>query len=88
MSCGRRRAESCPVRLRLVGWATPGGVAHVVYHGYPGLYPPQLVLERLAFVVQCHLELVRAGANKAKQSNSWSDHHDELPSSCEPSPSS
>ena len=83
MSCGRRRAELCPARLHLVGWATPRGVAHVVCHGYPGLYPPQLVPERLVSVVQHRLELVRAGANKAEQLNSWSDHHDELPSSCE-----
>ena len=39
MSCGRHRAESCPARLHLVGWATPGGAAHVVYHGYPRSYP-------------------------------------------------
>ena len=88
MSYGRRRAALCPARLHLVGWAAPGGVAHVVYHGYLGSYPPQLVLERLVSVVQLRLELVRAGANKAEQLNSWSDHYDELPSSCEPSPSS
>ena len=41
MSCGRRRAESCPARLLLVGWATPRGAAHVVGHGYLGLYTPQ-----------------------------------------------
>ena len=81
MSCGRRRAESCPAKLRLVGWATPGGAAHMVCRGYPGLYPPQLVPERLVPVVQRHLELVRAGANNAEQSNSWSNHHVELPSS-------
>ena len=85
MSCGRRRAESCPARLHLVGWAAPRGAAHVVYRGYPGLYPPQLVPEHLVSIVQRRLELVRAGANKAEQSNSWSDHHDELPSSCDPS---
>ena len=40
MSCGRRRLGSCPARLRLVGWAAPGGAAHVVYRGYPGSCPP------------------------------------------------
>ena len=74
--------------LDLVGWATSDGAAQVVYCGYPGSYPPQLVLERLVSIVQRRLELVRAGANKAEQSNSWSDHHDELPSSCELSPCS
>ena len=44
MSCGRRRAESCLARLLLVGWATPRGAAHVVCHGYPGSYTPQLVV--------------------------------------------
>ena len=66
--------------LRLVGWTTPDGAAHVVCRVYPGLYPPQLVPERLVSVVQRCLELVRAGANEAEQSNSWSDHRDELPS--------
>ena len=66
-----------------MGWAIPRGVAHVVYHGYPGSYPPQLILERHVPIVQRCLELVQAGANKAEQSNSWSDHRDELPSSCE-----
>ena len=88
MSCGRRRAESYPARLRLVGWAAPGGAAHVVYRGYPGSYPPQLAPERLVPIVQRRLELVRAGVNKVEQSNSWSDHRDELPSSCELSLSS
>ena len=74
---------SCPARLHLVGWAAPGGVAHVVCRGYPGSYPPQLVPERLVPVVQRCLELVRAGADKAKQSNSWPNHHDELPSNSE-----
>ena len=82
MSCGRRRPESCPARLRLVGWAAPEGAAHVVCRGYPGSYPPQLVLERLIPVVQRRLELVQAGANEAEQSNSWSNHHEELLSSC------
>ena len=72
---------SYPARLRLMGWAAPGGAAHVVCCGYPGSYPPQLVPERLVSVVQRRLKLVRAGANKAEQSNSWSDHRDELPSS-------
>ena len=34
------RAESCPARLYLVGWAAPGGATHVVCRGYPGSYPP------------------------------------------------
>ena len=58
---------SCPARLCLVGWAAPKGAAHVVCYGYPGLYPPQLVPERLIPVVQRRLELVRAGANRAEQ---------------------
>ena len=66
MSCRRRRAESCPVRLRLVGWAAPESEAHVVCRGYPGSYPPQLVPERLVPVVQRRLELVRAGANQSR----------------------
>ena len=64
MSCRRRRAKSCPTRLRLVGWAAPEGAAHVVCRGYPGSYPPQLVPERLVPIVQHRLELVRAGANQ------------------------
>ena len=36
-----RRAAPCSTRLCLVGWATPGGVAHVICHGYPWSYPPQ-----------------------------------------------
>ena len=82
MPCGARRAVPCTVGLRLVGWTARGSVAHVVYRGYLGSYPPQLVPEHLVSVVQRHLELVRAGANEAEQSNSWSDHRDELPSSC------
>ena len=66
MSCGSHQAESCPARLHLVGWAAPGGTAHVVCRGYPGSYPPQLVLERLVPIVQRRHELVRAGANKAE----------------------
>ena len=50
----------------LVGWAAPEGAAHVVCHGYPGSYPPQLVPERLVSAVQRRLELIRAGVNKAK----------------------
>ena len=80
MSCGRHRAELCPARLLLVGWATPRGIAHVAYHGYPGSYTPQLVPEHLVLVVQCRLKLVRAGANNAEQSSSWSNHHAKLPS--------
>ena len=48
------------------GLGRPWGAAHVVCRGYPGLYPPQLVLERLVPVVQRRLELVRAGADKAE----------------------
>ena len=70
MSCGRRRAELCPARLLLVGCATPRGAAHVVCRGYPGSYTPQLVPERIVPVVQRRLELVRAGVNKAEQSDS------------------
>ena len=88
VSCRMRRAASCPARLHLVGWAATRGAAHVVCHGYPGSYPPQLVPEHLVPVVQRRLELVRAGANEAEQSNSWSDHRDELPNSCELSSSS
>ena len=84
MSCGRRRAESCPARLRLVGWATPRGVAMWSTMGILG-HTPKLVPKRLVPVVQRRLKLVRASANKAEQSNSWSDHRDELLSSCEPS---
>ena len=83
MSYGRHRAESCPVRLHLVGWDAPGVTTHVVCCGYPRSYPPQLVLEHLVPIVQHRLELVRAGANEAEQSNTWSDHRDVLPSSCE-----
>ena len=86
MSCKRHRVESCPARLRLVGWAAPMGVAHVVCHGYPGSYPPQLVPECLVPIEQRRLVLVGAGANKAEQPNSQSDHHDELPSSSEQLP--
>ena len=43
MSCGSRRAESCPARRHLVSWVAPGGIAHVVYRGYLGSYPPQVL---------------------------------------------
>ena len=66
MSCGRHRAESCPTRLLLVGWATPRAAAHVVYRGYSGSYTPQLVSERLVPIVQRRLELVQAVAKKAE----------------------
>ena len=75
--------DQCRARLDLVGWATSDGVVHVLSCGYRGSFPPQLVPERLVPIVQRRLVLVRAGANKAEQSNSWSDHHDELPSSSE-----
>ena len=83
-----RKAPTRIVAHKALSCGHPKGTAHVVYRGYPGSYPLQLVPERLVPVVQRRLVLVRAGANKAKQSNSWSDHRDELPSSCEPSPSS
>ena len=70
MSCGTRRAVPCTIGLRLVGWTAPGSAAHVVCRGYPGSYPPQLVLERLISAVQRRLELIRAGINKAEQSDS------------------
>ena len=66
MPCGRCRVASCPARLHLVGWAAPGGVAHVVCREYPGSYPLQLVPERLIPVVQRRLELVRAGVKEAE----------------------
>ena len=47
-----------------MGWAAPGGVAHVANRGYLGSYPPQLVPERLVPVVQRRLETFRAGANQ------------------------
>ena len=53
-----------------MGWTTPDGAAHVVCHGYPGSYPPQLVPERLISAVQRRLELIQAGVNKAKQPDS------------------
>ena len=53
-----RRAAPCSARLRIVGWVTSEGAAHVVCRGNPGSYPPQLVLERLVSVVQRRLELV------------------------------
>ena len=65
------KASSC-------GLGHPSGRSHVVCRGYLRSYPPQLVPERLVPIVQHRLELVRAGANKAEQSNSWSDHHDVL----------
>ena len=67
MPCGRRRAESYPARLRLVGWTAPEGATHVVCRGYLGTYPPQLVPEHLVPVVQHRLELVQVGANDVEQ---------------------
>ena len=69
MRCGTRRAVPCTVGLRLVGWTTPGSAAHVVCLGIRG-HTPQLVPERFVSAVQRHLELVRAGVNKAEQSDS------------------
>ena len=48
MSCGSHRAELCPARCRLVGWAAPRGTAHVVYRGYPGSYPPHISFVNLS----------------------------------------
>ena len=70
MSYSTRPAVPCTISLRLVGWTTLGGAAHVVCRGYPGSYPPQLVPERLVSAVQRCLELIRAGVNKAEQSDS------------------
>ena len=58
MSCGNRRAESCPIRRYLVGWVAPEGTTHVVCGGYPGLYPTQLVPEHLVPIVQRRYALV------------------------------
>ena len=70
MSSGTRRAAPCTVSLRLVGWITPGSAAHVVCRGYPRSYPPQLVPEHLVSTMQRRLELIRAGVNKVKHSDS------------------
>ena len=70
MSCDARRAVSCTVGLRIMGWTAPGSAAHVVYRGYPESYPPPLVSERLVSIVQRRLELVPAFVNKAEQSDS------------------
>ena len=45
--------------LNLVGWTLPGRAAHVPCRGYLGLYPPQLVTERLVSFEQRRLEQVR-----------------------------
>ena len=37
---GVLRSALSSARLRLMGWTTPGGAAHVVCHGYPGSYIP------------------------------------------------
>ena len=58
--CDAYRSVSCIARLLLMGWTTPGAAAHVHYRGYLGLYPPQLVLERLVSAEQRRLEQVRA----------------------------
>ena len=76
-----RKASSC-------GLGRPSGRSPCGPPWVSGVVTPQLVPERLASVVQRRLELVRAGANKAEQSNSWSNHRDELPSSCGQLPSS
>ena len=70
MSCGTRQVVPCTVGLHLVGGTAPGRAAHVVCRGYPGSYRPQLVPEGLVSVVQRCLELIRAGVNKAEQSDS------------------
>jgi hypothetical protein len=48
----------CAASHHLVGWTVPGGVAHVLCHGYLGLYPPQLVPERLVSIWRRHLDQV------------------------------
>ena len=58
LRCTPTRAEHR--RPYLMGWTSPGGVAHVHCRGYLGLYPPQLVPERLVSAEQCLLEQVRA----------------------------
>jgi len=70
VSCGGAEQSRDPQGFFFVGWAAPGGAAHVVGRGYPGSYPPQLVPERLVPVVQRRLELLRAGANRAEQKDS------------------
>jgi len=70
MSYSTRRAVPCTVSLRLVGWTAPSGVAHAVYRGYLGSYLLQLVPECLVSIVQRRLEIIRAGVNKAKRSDS------------------
>ena len=49
---------SCTVSLDVMGWTIPDGVAHVPYRGYLGLYPPQLVPERLVSAEQRRLDNV------------------------------
>ena len=46
------------LRLRLVGWATPGGATLVVYRGYPGSYPPQVCSTELRNLVSSFEYLV------------------------------
>ena len=60
MTCGSHRATPSTAFHRLVGWVSPEGAAQVGSHGYPGLYPPQLVLEHLVPIEQRCVELVRA----------------------------
>jgi hypothetical protein len=51
MSCGARRLVPCAASLDVMGWASSGGATHVYSRGYPGVYPPQLVPERLVSLI-------------------------------------
>jgi hypothetical protein len=64
---------SCAARLDLVGWATSDGAAYVLRRGYPGVYPPQLVPERLVSTEQRRLELVQVVQRVADQQERASD---------------
>ena len=40
LPCGACRPELSTVGLDLMGWTSPGAVAHVLSYGYRGSYPP------------------------------------------------
>ena len=63
--------EQChaPQVLNLVGWTVLDRAAHVPCRGYLGLYPPQLVPERLVYFKQRRLEQVRPVSREADQFN-------------------
>ena len=63
-----------------MGWATSNGAAHVLSYGYRGLYPPQLVPERLVSFEQHRLELVRAVQLAADHQEQVSNQFDWEPS--------